>query len=185
MNTNNSDMNPNNDDTVKVNTNCCYDDTNNILSFYLWWQQVQVRVLDDDHNDIIVDHDACDNDYDIHVIHDTDRNNNGLVFTDDNDVIVDRYAIDNDHDLYAIHDIVRNYRSWKQVQVRSLDDDHDSYDLDHNTIRCGNNNTPIKNNVDVMYDNNGITYNNQFEHSTSILDNNDVTTDIYEFDTDN
>ena len=87
MNPNNSDINPNNDDNVKVNVNCCYDDTNNILSFYLWWQQ---------------------------------------------------------------------------VQVRSLDDDHDSYDLDHktidhNTIRYGNNNTHIKNNDDVMYDNNDVT----------------------------
>ena len=62
-------MNPNNDDNAKVNANCCYDDTNNslykynddcgnnnILSFYFWWKQVQVRVLDDDHNDVTIDH---------------------------------------------------------------------------------------------------------------------------------
>ena len=104
MNPNNSDMNPNNDDNVKVNVNCCYDDMNDILSFYLWWQQVKVRVLDDDHNDITVDHYACDNDYDIHVIHDTARNNNGLVFTDDdddhNDVIVKHHANDSDCDVH-------------------------------------------------------------------------------------
>ena len=107
MNPNNSNMNPNNDDNVKVNVNCCYNDTNNILSFYLWLQQ---------------------------------------------------------------------------VQVRSLDDDHDSYGLDHNTIRCGNNNVHIKNDDDVMYDNNDITYNNKFEYSISI-GNNDVLTDFYEADT--
>ena len=36
-------MNPNNDDNMKVNANCHYDDTKNILSFYLPWKQVQVR----------------------------------------------------------------------------------------------------------------------------------------------
>ena len=35
--------------------------------------KVQVRVLDDDHNDIIVNHDACDNDYDLYAIHDIVR----------------------------------------------------------------------------------------------------------------
>ena len=33
----NSDMNPNNDDNVKVDANRYYDDTNNILPFYLLW----------------------------------------------------------------------------------------------------------------------------------------------------
>ena len=42
---NNSDMNHNNDDNVKVDVNCYYDDTHNILSFYLPWKQVQVRAL--------------------------------------------------------------------------------------------------------------------------------------------
>ena len=45
-------MNPNNDNNVNVNFNCYYDYTNNILSFYVLWQQVQVIVLDDDHNDV-------------------------------------------------------------------------------------------------------------------------------------
>ena len=77
------------------------------LSILCLWQQVQVRVLDDDHNDIIVGHYVCDNDYDIHVIHiihDTARNNNDLVFADDDDhkdVIVDHHASDSDHDIHA------------------------------------------------------------------------------------
>ena len=99
-------MNPNNDDNVKVDANCyddnvkvdanCYyDDTNknpskyyddcgnnNILSFYLWWKQVQVRVSDDECSDVIVDHHACDNDYNIHVVHDTVRDNFDLVYKD-------------------------------------------------------------------------------------------------------
>ena len=105
---NNSDMNPNNDNNMKVNTNCHYDDTNNILSFYLPWKQVQIRVLNDDHNDIFVDHYACDNDYDIHVIHDAPRNNNDLIFTDDGDHdndIVNRHASDGDHDIYVNNNI--------------------------------------------------------------------------------
>ena len=62
-------MNPNNDDNTKVGDNYYFDDThnspskytddcgnNNISSFYFWWKQVQVWVLDDGHNDVIVDH---------------------------------------------------------------------------------------------------------------------------------
>ena len=63
---NNNDMNPNNDDNVNINANCYYNDTNNILSFYLLWEQVQVRVLDDDHNNNHVD---C---YDIGIARDID-----------------------------------------------------------------------------------------------------------------
>ena len=74
MNPNNSDMNPNNDDNVKANVQCRYDDTNNILSFYLLWQQVQVRALDYDNNDVIVDCYAIDNDHDLYAIHDIVRN---------------------------------------------------------------------------------------------------------------
>jgi len=137
--------------SFEVNANCYYDDTNNILSFYLWWQQVQIRVLDDDHNVVIIDHHVNDNDYDLHVIHDIVRNNNDFVFTDDddyNDVIVNHRASDSDCDVHV------------------------------------NNNTHIKNNNNVIYDNNNnLTYNNPFVYSTS-MDNNDVPTDIYEFDTD-
>ena len=96
-------MHPNNDDNVKVNANCYYNDTNTLLSSYLLWKQVQVRVLDDHHNDILVDHYSYDNDYDIHVIHDTARNNNDLEFMDDdqyhNDVIVNHHANDSDRDV--------------------------------------------------------------------------------------
>ena len=101
------------DVNVKIHVNCCYDDTYNILSFYLWWQQVQVRVLDDDHNNVIIDHHANDNDYDLHVandkdydphvIHDTVRNNNDLVFIDDddyNDIIGNYRASDSDCDVH-------------------------------------------------------------------------------------
>ena len=67
-------MNPNNDDNTKVGDNYYFDDThnspskytddcgnNNIFSFYLWWKQVQVRVFNDDHNDVIVYHASIDN----------------------------------------------------------------------------------------------------------------------------
>ena len=37
---NNSDMNLNNNGSVKVDSNCHYDDKNNILFFYLPWKQV-------------------------------------------------------------------------------------------------------------------------------------------------
>ena len=96
-------MDPNNDDNVKVDGNCYYDDTNNILSFYLLCKQIQVRVLDDAHNDILVDHYAYGNDYDIHVTHYTAHNNKDLVFMDDddqNDVIVNHHASDSNHDVH-------------------------------------------------------------------------------------
>ena len=52
------------DDTNNTPSKYTYDcGNNNILSFYLLWKQVQVRVLDDDHNDVIVDHHASDNDH--------------------------------------------------------------------------------------------------------------------------
>ena len=97
-------MNPNNDNNVKANANCYYDDTNTLLPFCLLWKQVQVRVLDDDHINVIVDHYACDNDYDIHVNHDTARNNNDLVSMDDDDhsdVIVNHHAGDSDCDIHV------------------------------------------------------------------------------------
>ena len=68
------------------------------------WKQVQVRVLDNDHSNVIVDYYACDDDYDIHAIHDTAHNNNDLVFSDDDDhnnVIVNHHASDSDHDIHV------------------------------------------------------------------------------------
>ena len=105
---NNNDMNPNNNDNAMINANCYYDDTNNTLSFYLLWQHVQVRALNDDHNDVIVDHHTSDDDYGIHVIHDTARNNNDFVFTDDDDhnnVLVNNHASDSDHDIHVNNNI--------------------------------------------------------------------------------
>ena len=62
-------MNLNNDDNAKVDANCYYDDmnnspskynddcgNNNICFIYFWKKQVQIQVLDDGHNDVIVDH---------------------------------------------------------------------------------------------------------------------------------
>ena len=46
-----------------------------------------------------------------------------------------------------------------------------------------NNNTHIKNNDYMIYDNNNIKYSNLFEYST-LIDNNDVPTEFDEFDTD-
>ena len=69
---NNSDINSNNEDNGKVHTNRYYDDMHNnlfkyyddcgnnkILSFYLLWIHIQVRVSDNDHSNVIVDHHAC------------------------------------------------------------------------------------------------------------------------------
>ena len=113
-------------------------------------KKIQVRVSDDDHSDVIVNHHACDNDYDIYVIHNSVRDDHDLVFKDDddhNDAIIDHHASDSNYDIHV------------------------------------NNNTHIKNNDDGIYDNNNITYNNPFKYSIRI-DNNDVPTDIYGFDTD-
>ena len=83
------------------------------------WKQVQVRVLDDDHNNVIVDHGASYNDYNFIVVH----------------------ASNNDHDIHAMHDIIRNnhdlvYKdnTCNNINPNNNDTDHDSYDLDQNTL---------------------------------------------------
>ena len=73
---------------------------------------------------------ACDNNYAIHFIHDTVRNNNDLVFPDDDDhnaVIVDHCASDCDYDRDCYNDHNNN------INVITCDYDYDNYDEDNNT----------------------------------------------------
>ena len=106
---------------ANVDANCYHDDmnngpsehtydcgNNNILFFYLLWKQVQLWVLDDNHNDVIIDHHASDNDHDIHVIHDTLRNNHNLVYKDN---------------------------KCNNINPNNYDTNCDRYDRNHNTIR--------------------------------------------------
>ena len=107
---NNNDMSPNNDDDVNVNANCYYDATNNILSFYLLWQQVQVRVLDNDYNDINDNNLTYNNpfEYDTH--------------EDNNDVPTDICEFDTDCDCY------NDYNNNSNI----ITGDYDNYDEDNN-----------------------------------------------------
>ena len=130
---NNKYINTNNDDNVKVGANYYDDDTNNILYFYLSRKQVQVEALDDDKCDILVDRYAYDNDYDIHIIHDTERNNHDLVFMDDDDhnddVIVNHHAGDSDRDVHGNDN----------THIKSTDNviyDNDDEDNNNHVDRC-------------------------------------------------
>ena len=141
-------MNPNNDDNVKVNINCCYDDTNNILPFYLWWQEIQVRVLDNDHNNITVDYYASDNDYDIYIMYDTARNNNGVVFENDddhNDVIVKHRANDSNCDVHVNNNIhIKNNDNNNITYNNNNDIPTDFYEFDTDCDYYNDHNNRIK-----------------------------------------
>ena len=102
-------MNRYNVDVVNYVVNCNFDDTNNnpfkyyddcgnnhILSFYLLWTQVQVRISDDD-----CDHHTCDNNDDIHVIYDTVCDNHNLMFKDDADGIVNHHTSDSNYNIHV------------------------------------------------------------------------------------
>ena len=92
-------MNPNNDDNVDVNANCYYDDTNNIMSFYLLWEQVQVRILDDDHSDVTDKNVTYNNSFDPFVPSDPFEYNTSI---DKNDVPTDICELDTTCDCLNI-----------------------------------------------------------------------------------
>ena len=137
-------MNSNNDDNVKIHADRYYNDTsnnpskyyddsgnNNILPFSLLWIHVQVRVSDDDHSNVVIDDHGCDNDCNIHVIHDTVQDNHDLIFKDDEDhtdVIINHHDSDSNHDIH----VNNNTHIKNNDNVIYANDDDDKYE-DNNT----------------------------------------------------
>ena len=104
------------------------------------WKQVQVRISD-------VDHHACGNDYNIHFIHNTVRDNYDLMFKDDDDVIVNHHASDivHDGDLVESDYEETSYASslvpyvLSSLGTTSIVDDCDPVSVnDHCMIQCDN-----------------------------------------------